>query len=285
MTAIAARKAANARGILWMLAAVVLLTAMFAVIRAMAQELPPFVVALMRTSSALMFLAPFVLRHGTLATKRPFGHFLRALFGISSFACIVWALKYLILADATAISFTAPFWSFILAVAFLRERIVALRLVATVAGFAGILLIAKPTGAVEPAMLFAIASAVLTAFAMITMKSLAATEPAERIVFYFFFVGTLLLLPLALADWQTPDARQLAWLIGAGLAGVIGQFCLTRAYAAAEVTAIQPLDFLRLPFAGVLGLAIFDEVPDLWSVAGAVVIIAAALMIARRETR
>ncbi len=273
------------RGILWMLAAVVLLTGMFALIRQMAQELPPFVVALIRTLTALVLLAPMMLRPGVLATKRPFGHLLRALFGISSFACIVWALRYLILADATAISFTAPFWSFALAVAFLGERIVAVRLGATIAGFVGILLIAKPTGAVEPAMILAVVSALLTSFAMITMKSLVATEPAERIIFYFFLVGTLLLLPLALMDWQTPDVRQLAWLIGAGLAGVTGQFCMTRAYAVTEVTLIAPLDFLRLPIAGLFGLAAFGEVPDGWSIAGAVVIIAAALVVARRETR
>ena len=268
-----------------MLAAVVLLTAMFAVIRGMAQELPPFVVALMRTSSALVFLAPVVVRHGRLGTRRPFGHFFRAFFGISSFACLVWALRELILADATAISFTAPFWSFILAIAFLGERIVFTRLAATIAGFIGVLLIAKPTSAVEPAMLLAVASALLTSFAITTMKGLTATEPAERIVFYFFLLGTLMLLPLALLDWQTPDLRQFAWLIGAGLAGVLGQFCMTRAYGIAQMSLIAPLDFLRLPVAGLLGLVAFDEVPDLWSIAGAVVIIGAALVVARRETR
>ena len=268
-----------------MLAAVVLLTAMFAIIRGMAQELPPFVVALMRTSSALVFLGPVVMRQGRLGTQRPFGHFMRAFFGISSFACLVWALRELILADATAISFTAPFWSFVLAIAFLGERIVFTRLAATIVGFIGVLMIAKPTGAMEPAMLLAVASALLTSFAITTMKGLTATEPAERIVFYFFLLGSLMLLPLALLDWQTPDLRQFAWLIGAGLAGVLGQFCMTRAYGLAPVSLITPLDFLRLPVAGLLGLLAFDEVPDLWSIAGAVVIIGAALVVARRESR
>jgi len=268
-----------------MLAAVLLLTAMFAIIRGMAQELPPFVVAVMRTSSALVFLAPVVLRRGGLGTRRPVGHFLRAFFGISSFACLVWALRELILADATAISFTAPFWAFILAIAFLGERIVFTRLAATIAGFIGVLLIAKPTGAIEPAMLLAVASALLTSFAIMTMKGLTATEPAERIVFYFFLYGTLMLLPPALLDWQTPDERQFAWLIGAGLAGVIGQLCMTRAYGMADVSLITPLDFLRLPVAGMLGLLAFDEVPDLWSIAGGAVIVGAALVVARHETR
>jgi drug/metabolite transporter (DMT)-like permease len=60
---------------------------------------------------------------------------------------------------------------------------------------------------------------------------------------------------------------------------------MTRAYGMAEVSLITPLDFLRLPIAGVLGLVAFNEVPDVWSIAGAVVIIGAALVIARRETR
>jgi len=268
-----------------MLAAIVLLTAMFAVIRGMARELPPFVVALMRTGTALVFLAPVILRHGGLRTQRPFGHFFRAFFGITSFACLVWALRYMILADATAISFTAPFWTFAFSVAFFGERLVRARLAATIVGFIGVLLIAKPTGVLEPAMLLAIASALLTSFAIMTMKSLAATEPAERIVFYFFFVGSLMLLPLAALDWQTPNPSQFAWLMGAGLAGVLGQFCMTRAYAIADVTLIAPLDFLRLPLAGIFGLAAFDEIPDLWSIGGALLIIGAAVTVARRETR
>ena len=147
----------------------------------------------------------------------------------------------------------------------------------------GVLLIVKPHGGIEPASLIALASALLTALAMITLKRLSATEPPTRIVFYFFLFGTLMLLGPAIATWQTPTLVQWGWLFAAGLFGAAGQDWLARAYDAAEVTIVAPFDFLRLPIAAVLGFALFDEMPDRWSILGMVIIVAASLYIARRE--
>ena len=152
---------------------------------------------------------------------------------------------------------------------------------ATFAGFVGVLLIVKPHGGMQFASIVALSSALLTSIAMITLKRLSATEPPTRIVFYFFVFGTLMLAPPALLTWQTPTLVQFAWLIGAGLLAAIGQDFLARAYDAAEVTVVAPFDFLRLPIAAVLGFALFDEVPDAFSIAGTLIIIAASVYIAR----
>lgn len=280
-------KADNFRGILWMLGAVAFLTAMFAVIKVMVAELPVFVVAIMRTIFSLLFIAPFMLGRGVrgIATKRPFGHLCRAAFGIASFVCVVYAVAHLILADAMVLSFTTPFWSFLLSIALLGERIIARRVWATIAGFVGILFIVKPTGDVAPAALVAIVSAMFTSGAMITMKKLSATEPPNRIVFYFFFFGTLILAPFAALDWQTPTLVQFGWFAAAGAFGVLGQNCLTRAYDAAEVTVLGPYDFLRLPLAALIGFVVFAEIPDIWTGIGATIIILASFAIARAERR
>ena len=118
---------------------------------------------------------------------------------------------------------------------------------------------------------------------MSTMKRLSATEPPTRIVFYFFLLGTLMLLIPAIATWQTPTPRQFAWLCGAGLLAALGQDWLTRAYDAAEVTVVAPFDFLRPPIAALLGLALFHEIPDRFTVVGMAIIIASCAYIARRE--
>ena len=277
----------NFRGVMWMLLAVVALTAMFAILKHMANELPFWVVALMRTAVALVLFVPWFVRVGIagVATRRIGLHFLRAFTGTASFACVVYALGKLLLSDTMVLSFTAPFWSIIISALLLGEVIRRHRIMATVVGFVGVVMIVKPRGDVDPAMLFAVGSAVFTAAAMVSMKALSSSEPPMRIVFYFFIFGTLLLLPPAIVTWQTPNPVQLAWLVGAGLLGAVGQNFLARAYAAGEVGVVAPFDFIRLPLAALLGFLVFDEIPDVWSGAGTVVIIAASLYIVRREAR
>lgn len=275
----------NLRGILWMLLAVTCLTAMFAIVKQMATELPFFVVALMRTSVALAMFAPWLVRVGRagIATRRLKTHFLRSFFGIASFACVVYAVGRLMLADAMVLSFTSPFWSILLSGLILGETIRRDRSFATIAGFIGVVMIVKPHGQLDHAMLIALGSAVLTSGAMISLKSLSSTEPPARTVFYFFLFGTLFLLPPALATWETPDWRQLGWLVATGVLGGAGQNFLARAYDAGEVTIVAPLDFLRMPLAALFGFIVFSEIPDLWSAAGTAVIIGALLFIARRD--
>ncbi len=277
----------NFRGVIWMLLAVVCLTAMFTILKHMANELPFWVVALTRTAAALLLFAPWFASVGIagLATRRIGLHFLRAFTGTASFACVVYALGELLLSDTMVLSFTAPLWSIIISALLLGEVIRRHRITATIVGFVGVVMIVKPQGEIDPAMLVAVGSALLTSVAMVSMKALSSSEPPMRILFYFFVFGTLLLLPPAILTWQTPSPVQFAWLVGAGLLGAVGQNFLARAYTAAEVGVVAPFDFVRLPLAALLGFLVFDEIPDGWSGAGTVVIIAASLYIARREAR
>ena len=267
------------RGILWMLLAVTTLTTMFVIIKQMATELPIFVVALGRTFFALCMLLPWLIRNGQagIRTRRYRLHFVRAFFGITAFVCVVTALEHLILADVMVLAFTSPFWSILIGAIVLHETIRGRRIAATVVGFCGVLMIVKPQGGIEPAMLLALLSAVLTSAAMISMKRLSATEPPTSIVFYFMFFGTLLMLPPAAATWETPTLIQTAWLLLAGVLGAVGQDFLARAYDAGEVGIVAPFDFMRLPVAALLGYLVFAELPDGWSIAGTVVIVCSAI--------
>jgi drug/metabolite transporter (DMT)-like permease len=279
-----APKLNNVRGILWMLLAVTTLTLMFVVVKHMADELPVFVVSIARTFFALCFLIPWLIRSGpgVIRTQRLGLHFIRAFCGISAFVALVFAIDSLILADAMVLAFTSPFWSILISAVVLKEVIRGRRIAATVVGFFGTLLIVKPHLGVEPAMLIALFSAVLTSSAMISMKSLSTTEPPTRIVFYFMLFGTLVLLPPAALTWETPSLIQTGWLLLAGILGAVGQGFLARAYDAGEVSIIAPFDFMRLPVAAILGYLIFAELPDHWSIIGTLVIIASAVYLLRR---
>lgn len=274
----------NVRGVLWMLAAVTTLTTMFAIVKQMSIEVPIFVVALARTFFALCMLTPWIVRNGRagIRTTRPGLHFVRAFFGITAFVCVVFALEHLILADVMVLAFTSPFWSILIGAIVLHEAIRGRRVAATLVGFCGVLMIVKPQGGIEAAMLLALLSAILSSCAMISMKSLSSTEPPTRIVFYFMFFGTLIMLPGAVLTWETPTLVQTGWLLLAGVLGAVGQDFLARAYDAGEIGIVAPFDFMRLPVAALLGYLIFNELPDPWSIAGTVVIVASALYLMRR---
>ena len=274
----------NVRGVLWMLAAVTTLTTMFAIVKQMSIEVPIFVVALARTFFALCMLTPWIVRNGRagIRTTRPGLHFVRAFFGITAFVCVVFALEHLILADVMVLAFTSPFWSILIGAIVLHEAIRGRRVAATLVGFCGVLMIVKPQGGIDAAMLLALLSAILSSCAMISMKSLSSTEPPTRIVFYFMFFGTLIMLPGAVLTWETPTLVQTGWLLLAGVLGAVGQDFLARAYDAGEIGIVAPFDFMRLPVAALLGYLIFNELPDPWSIAGTVVIVASALYLMRR---
>ena len=277
----------NVRGILWMLMAVTTLTAMFAIIKQMTLELPVFVVALSRTFFSLCILVPWLVRSGRagIRTTRLKTHFLRAICGTAAFVMLVFALEHLILADAMVLAFTSPFWSILISALVLGEILRRWRIGAALVGFCGVLMIVKPQGGIEPAMLLALGSAVMTSSAMITMKSLSSTEPPTRIVFYFMLFGTLVLIPPAALTWETPDSLQFAWLLAAGVLGAAGQAFLARAYDAGEVGVVAPFDFLRLPIAALLGFLIFHELPDVWSAVGTGIIAASAIYLLRRSAK
>ena len=99
------------------------------------------------------------------------------------------------------------------------------------------------------------------------------------------FNGLLIGLPIALPFWQWPDARQ--WLLVAGVGGLsfFSQLFMVRGYALGTFSKMAPLDFLRLPLGIVAGFTLFGELPDLWSVAGMAVVIAATLFIVLARER
>ncbi len=285
MTTAPSRLTPNVRGVWWMLLAVFTLTSMFTLAKHLTATLPVEQVSLFRMVMSLAFYIPWLLHYGLepLRTKRPMAHFWRAAFGASSVVCGIYAVQNLRLADATVLLFTIPLWSILLAMLVLGERVRARRTVATIIGFAGVVVIVKPQVGVEPAAVVALLGAVLASCAVTTMKNLTRTEPTERIVFYFLFYGTLLLALPAWFVWQMPSATEWAWLGLLGLFGSTGQYFLTRAYAVGEMTLVAPLDFLRVIIAGVFGFVLFAEIPDGWAFAGAAIVVGACVYIVRRE--
>ncbi|MHA1569414.1 MAG: DMT family transporter, partial [Alphaproteobacteria bacterium] len=117
----------------------------------------------------------------------------------------------------------------------------------------------------------------------VIIKKLSETERPVTIMFYFGITSTTVAAIPAAAVWRTPTLSEIALLMLIGALGATAQVCTIRAYRVGEASAITPFDYSRLLFAGLLGVIFFAEIPDLWTLAGAGIIVASTLYIARRE--
>ncbi len=278
----------NVRGALWMLAAVSVFSTMDAVIKLLGQSLDSFQIALFRCVFGGIAILPFALRggFGALRTRRPGGHLARALIGYTAMVFGFYAVTQLPLADATALSFTRPLFMIVLAVLFLGEQVRWRRWSATAVGFLGVLVMARPGEAdIDIATLSAIAASLFVAGVGVMLKRLAATERPETIIFYFTVISSLLALGPAIYVWRTPTPLEFFGLAAIGALGSLGQYFTIRSYRIAEATAVDPVDYARLLLAAAFGFLLFREVPDRWSLMGALIIIASTLYITRREAR
>jgi len=277
----------NLIGVLWMLVAVTSLTSMFAIAKYLMQSLPLVEVGMFRFVMSLLFYLPWLAQRGVgaLKTSRPGAHFSRGFFGAGSLLASIYAVQHMRLADATVLAFSIPLWSVLFAALFLRERIRLGRTLATFAGFIGVVVMVRPQAGFEPAAAIALLSAILATSSITTMKSLTRTEPTERIVFYFLLSGAVMMGVPTLYAFELPSLIEWAWLFALGLVGWFGQYCMTRAYAAGDMTVIAPFDFTRVIIAGILGYVVFGEVPDTWGLVGAGIVMCACAYIAGSEAR
>jgi drug/metabolite transporter (DMT)-like permease len=167
---------------------------------------------------------------------------------------------------------------------FLSERVGAGRWLATAAGFAGVLIVVRPGSMdFQPAHVVALLGAFFIADVIVLVKKLQGTERNATIMVYFGIVTSLASFGPALWVWTGPTGTELAILAAVAGAATLGQYCALRAFRAAEASAVVPYDYLRLVFAVLLGLALFGEIPDRWTLIGAGVLIASTLYIAYRE--
>ena len=194
------------------------------------------------------------------------------------------ALQITPLAEAITLNFTVSLWMIPVAILMLGERVGPRRWIATIVGFAGVLIVLQPGAeTLSAGGLLAIFAALLFAISMALVRLLARSESPLAIVFYMNLIMTPISLGPALWWWEMPTLEQLGWLLGIGCILTIAHFSMARALSIMEATAIVPLDFTRLPFAVLIGWFAFAEFPDIWTWVGAVFIVASAVYIARRE--
>jgi drug/metabolite transporter (DMT)-like permease len=241
---------------------------------------------------ALATSAIMLPRHGKrlLHTAHPRFQFLRGLLltGISALAFI--SLQHMPVGAFTAIVMTTPLVVTLLAAAFLKERVGALRWLLVVGGFVGTLLIVRPGGAVLGwASLLPLGLVVMYAWFQILTSQMARTENPLTMHFYTGWVGALLSsLALPLFWTVLPDAKTLALLSLIGLTGTVGHFLLILAFARAPASTLTPFLYTQIGFAMLGGWLAFGHLPGRWELGGIALIVlcgASASWITAREKR
>lgn len=276
------------RGIILMCASTVAFSIMHGLVRFVSDALPPFQIAFFRNVFGLAFLLPLLMRSrfGVLRTQRLGLHALRGVINICAMLMFFTALSITPLAKVTALSFTAPIFMAVLAVFVLGERFRIYRWLAILMGFVGMLIILRPgLVAIDLGALLVTVAAMLWAVAMMIIKMLSRTESSLTIVAYMgIFLGVFSIIP-ALWVWQPFGMATLGWLVMIGLFGTLAQMALSQALKETDPTALMPFDFLKLIWTALIGAWFFAEIPDVYTLLGAVVIFASGLIIAYRERR
>lgn len=216
--------------------------------------------------------------------KRPWLNMFRAALLVVEIGLFVVAFGHMKLVAVHAIAAICPLMITALSALVLGEKVGPRRWAAVAAGFVGMLLILRPGFAVfDPWALLPLAGAALFAVYQILTKILGRVEQTDTIMLYTGWVGLVLTSFLGPVYWVDPDPLGWGLLVLAGLMGVSAHLLLIQALAIAEASVLQPFNYSLLVWASMVGFLIFGELPDLWTAAGAVIIVGSGLYVWWRE--
>ena len=278
----------NMQGALWLVSGGFIFTSNSAMIRLLSTEIESVQTAFFRAFFSVLLLAPMMLtgRVKSWQSQRIQGHFWRTAMGTTSMVLGFYAVSMLPLADATALAFSQPLFSVVLAALVLREKVRWRRWSATIVGFIGVLVMVRPgSGSLQPGAAVALLNALASATSILLVRRLSDSEKPLMILTQFALFSTLLLAGPAIWFWKWPSAWGWALAIGVSISATIGQYFWVQAFAVGEMSAVAPFDYLRLPFAVFVGWMIWSEMPVIWTYVGAAIVIASALYIAYRESQ
>jgi drug/metabolite transporter (DMT)-like permease len=278
----------NIQGALWLVSGGFIFTTNSAMIRLLSTEIESVQTAFFRASFSVLLLAPMMLsgRVKPWKSERIQGHFWRTAMGTTSMVLGFYAVSMLPLADATALAFSQPLFSVVLAALVLREKVRWRRWSATIVGFIGVLVMVRPgSGSLQPGAAVALLNALASATSILLVRRLSDSEKPLMILTQFALFSTLLLAGPAIWFWKWPSAWGWVLAVGVSISATIGQYFWVQAFAVGEMSAVAPFDYLRLPFAVFVGWMIWSEMPVVWTYVGAAIVIASALYIAYRESQ
>ena len=279
----------NIKGILLMAVAVLIFAVLDGLAKYVMQTLPPPVAVFFRYLIALLLAMGLIERTGrpAIIISRHIGlQFIRGLMLLASTVLNFIAITYLQLAQTAAISFTIPLWVCALSVPLLGEHVGIRRWIAVLVGFIGVLIIMRPgTMSFHWAMFLSLGATFCGSIYNIATRKVGGRDRAETSLFYVGLFGTLFaVLPLPWY-WQMPQGIEWLLLLGMGLAGGIGHFLLIQAHRLAQASVLAPFIYTQIIWMILIGFIVFSDVPDMWTLIGAAIVVASGLFVFARERK
>ena len=217
-------------------------------------------------------------------TKRAGLHFLRCLFGLIALISIFIALRNLPLATVVSISFAAPIFTTIFSIFFLSEKVGMYRWLAVIVGFIGIIVITEPGfSSLNIYFVYPIIFCLGLSYVAIAIRQLSTTEPIWLIALNFSAAITIVSFFTIPFGWIMPDIKDFILLSFIGIFGGVANLWLSQSYKFSEVSLVTPLKYLALVFAIIFGYFIWDEMPSIKTLVGALLVIISSVIIFRRE--
>jgi drug/metabolite transporter (DMT)-like permease len=274
----------NYYGIMFSLCGSLCFTTAMSIAKLLDPSVKGAVLVFIRCLFGLIFFLPFLIKSGvqTLKTQRPFLHILRVTFTCLSITCTYYGYRNLPLAMGTAIGFTAPLMTTALAILILKENVTLTKWLLIITGYLGVLVIVQPTEfRLNDAVYILLLANLFASLSLICAKKLTATESTVNIMFYVNVISTILSGIAASFVWFTPSLPDCGLLMLLGLFGVLAQFCYVKSLQHSAPSFLAPFDYSRLIIAVPIGFILFSEMPTLWTIFGAAIIIAATLFVTR----
>ena len=205
----------------------------------------------------------------------------RAVAGTVGILCNFYAVDHLVLSDASMLNKMSPFFVIVFSIFILKERVTPVQVFCVAGAFLGSLLVIKPTFA--NADLFASVLGFIgglgAGLAYTFVRKLGTKgENGNRIVFFFSAFSCLVTLPFLVFDYHSMSISQIGILLLAGLSAAGGQFSITAAYTYAPGREISVYDYSQIIFSALLGYIMFSQIPDIWSIAGYIIICLMAVL-------
>ena len=206
---------------------------------------------------------------------------LRTLFGLTGVVCNYYALETLVLSDASILNKMSPFFAVIFSFIFIHERPKLYQWLVLGGALFGTIFVIKPSfanAAFIPALVGFLGGVCAGAAYGCVRKLGLMGESNPYIVFFFSTASTLIVTPIMIAGYVPMTALQWVYLLSAGVSAALAQFSITAAYTYAPAKEISVYDFSQIIFASLMSLIVFQQVPDIWSVVGYVIIISMAIL-------
>ena len=290
MSAVPSSKPQVFRGIVMVMMAVAIFSVMDALSKYLTRYYPVALVAWSRYAFHLLLVVIVLgprLGFALVRTSRPGAQFVRGLLLAIASTSFICAVKYMPLAEASAIAFLAPLLIILMSVTFLKEKVEPACWVAVLFGFVGVLAIIRPGSSVFTwAALFPLANAIAFALYQILTRRLSGLESAYTSIFYSGLIGTLLLSITLPYSWVLPEnGLHLALFILTGVLGGLSHLILIKAYDYAPASQLAPFSYSQLIWVATIGFFVFGDFPDSWSLVGITILMVSGIYTATHQRR